>query len=158
MKNLEIGQICFVIDPEQGPRPVIVEELIERKSKHGTELFYVFLAGPPNNRRQVTEQELGNIPFYATIEEVQEHLKKFAMNWIKTQCETAERLMQEWYPDILNPPVQQPVKSTSSNIFEELSELSKPYPNDEKAKNDIQNDAPEIKIIKPKGRPPTKKE
>lgn len=156
MKNLEIGQICFVIDPEQGPRPVIVEELIERKSKHGVELFYVFLAGPPGNRRQVTEQELGNVPFYATIEEVQEHLEKFAMNWIKTQCETAEKLMVEWYPDILNPPKQNPVKQVSSNIFGELSELSKQQ--DEKSKFDIQNDAPEIKIVKPKGRPPTKKE
>lgn len=157
MKNLDIGQICFVIDPEQGPRPVIVEELIERKSKHGVELFYVFLAGPPGNRRQVTEQELGNVPFYATIEEVQEHLEKFAMTWIKTQCETAEKLMQEWYPDILNPSKSQPTatKQTSSNIFSELSELTAQA---EKSKSDAQNDAPEIKIVKPKGRPPTKKE
>jgi hypothetical protein len=154
MKNLEIGQICFVIDEEKGPRPVIVEELIERKSKHGTELFYVFLAGPPGNRRQITEQELGNVPFYATIEEVKEHLQKFAMSWINTQCETAEKLMHDWYPDIINP-IKQQQKQTTGNIFDELSEIAL---SNEKSSANEQSDAPEIKIVKPKGRPPTKKE
>jgi len=153
MKNLEIGQICYVIDEEKGPRPVIVEELIERKSKHGTELFYVFLAGPPGNRRQITEQELGNVPFYATIEEVKEHLQKFAMSWIKTQCETAEKLMHDWYPDIINPTKQQ--KQSTGNIFDELSEVAS---TSEKNNVSEQNDAPEIKIVKPKGRPSIRKE
>ena len=35
-RNLEIGKICFVVDPKNGPVPAVIEELVERKTSFFT--------------------------------------------------------------------------------------------------------------------------
>lgn len=150
MKDLVIGQICYVIDQKEGPRPVIVEELIERKTKAGVESFHVYNAGPPEARKTLTEQQLNNAPVFGTIAEVKAYLQEAANKWVHEQCEIAERCRDAWYYDILNPKqieTKQSADESSSSIFEEISKSIE--------KNSTeQNDGPEIKIIKPKGRPP----
>lgn len=155
MKDLTIGQICYVIDQKEGPRPVIVEELIERKTKAGTESFHVYIAGPPEARKTLNEQQLNNAPVFGTIEEVQKYLQETANKWVQEQCEIAERCKEAWYYDLLdqNSSVQkqkqvQQREDDTESIFKEISKTI------EKSSSE-QNDGPEIKISKPKGRPPT---
>lgn len=155
MKDLTIGQICYVIDQKEGPRPVIVEELIERKTKAGTESFHVYIAGPPEARKTLNEQQLNNAPVFGTIQEVQKYLQDTANKWVKEQCEIAERCKEAWYYDLLEKnqnsnqkQIDQHEEEDTESIFRDISRTI------EKSSSE-QNDAPEIKITKPKGRPPT---
>lgn len=147
-KNLEIGKICFVVDPKNGPVPAIIEELVERKTRNGSEFFYVFLIGPQNHRKKITEKELQNTTIISTIEEVREFLLEGAREWVDSQCVAAEQKADMWYQDLYveNEIGIQP-STNSSSIIEEI--LKK----DEEIKHD---DAPEIKISRPRGRPSKK--
>jgi len=153
MKNLSIGQICYVVDQKEGPRPVIVEELIERRTKLGTESFHVYNAGPPEARKTLTEQQLNNAPVFGTIEEVKVYLQETANKWVQEQCEIAERCKEAWYYDILNLS-----NSKQKNKIEDDTETESVFEKISKSierNSSEQNDGPEIKISKPKGRPPT---
>jgi vacuolar-type H+-ATPase subunit H len=162
-KNLEIGKICFLIDQKLGPIPAIVEELVERKTRMGSEFFYVFSVGGINNRRKMTERELEATKtiVIATIEEVKDYLLNGAKEWVDDQCAQAEQKAFLWYQDLFEnseSQISSGVSDTSSILeqivkAEEETITAKAHQAQQIASQD---DGPEIKMVKPKGRPPKK--
>ena len=147
-RNLEIGKICFVVDPKNGPVPAVIEELVERKTRNGSEFFYVFLIGPQNHRKKITEKELQNTTIISTIEEVRDFLLEGAKEWVDSQCISAEQKATVWYQDLLvESDLDSLTHEDSSSVIEEI--LKK----EEEIK---QEEAPEVKITRPRGRPSKK--
>lgn len=147
-RNLEIGKICFVVDPKNGPVPAVIEELVERKTRNGSEFFYVFLIGPQNHRKKITEKELQNTTIISTIEEVRDFLLEGAKEWVDSQCISAEQKANAWYQDLLVESELGTINhEDSSSVIEEILK---------KEEQTKQEDAPEVKITRPRGRPPKK--
>jgi hypothetical protein len=147
-RNLEIGKICFVVDPKNGPVPAVIEELVERKTRNGSEFFYVFLIGPQNHRKKITEKELQNTTIISTIEEVRDFLLEGAKEWVDSQCISAEQKATAWYQDLLvESDLDSLTHEDSSSVIEEI--LKK----EEEIK---QEEVPEVKITRPRGRPSKK--
>jgi len=147
-RNLEIGKICFVVDPKNGPVPAVIEELVERKTRNGSEFFYVFLIGPQNHRKKITEKELQNTTIISTIEEVRDFLLEGAKEWVDSQCISAEQKANAWYQDLLVESELGTINhEDSSSVIEEILK---------KEEQTKQEDTPEVKITRPRGRPPKK--
>jgi hypothetical protein len=147
--QLEIGNICFFADMQYGVVPAVVEERYKRESRTGSENYYVFISGPPNNRKRLTEKELGGTPTYSSIEEMRESLLRGAHEWVEQQCAMAAERAKNWYGDLFNDQhTESPVVSGRSIIKEILDEEEKQQRATE------QDPGPEVKITKPRGRPP----
>jgi hypothetical protein len=106
------------------------------------------LIGPQNHRKKITEKELQNTTIISTIEEVREFLLEGAREWVDSQCVAAEQKADVWYQDLyIESEIGMQPSGDSFSIIEEI--LKK----DEEIKQD---DAPEIKISRPRGRPSKK--